>query len=49
VLQLRHGATAATPLPFTGLTDPQGVAVDGHGDVYITDAGRVPVVKLAVG
>jgi serine/threonine-protein kinase len=34
-------------LPFTGLTDPSGVEVDGAGGVYITDSGNNRVVKLA--
>jgi serine/threonine-protein kinase len=46
VLQLKADATAAIPLPFTGLNDPQGVGVDAAGDVYVTDVGSTPVVKL---
>jgi hypothetical protein len=34
-------------LAFSGLTDPQFVAVDGAGDVYVTDTGHSRVVKLA--
>ena len=48
VVRLPAGASAATPLSFTGLKDPQGVAVDAAGDVYVTDLGPAPVVKLAV-
>ena len=38
-----------TDLPLTGLKDPNGVAVDADGDVYITDAGNRRVLKLAPG
>jgi hypothetical protein len=38
-----------TVLPFTGLNDPQGVAVDSAATVYATDLGNRRVVKLAVG
>lgn len=38
-----------TVLPFTGLKDPTGVAVDAEGNVYITDAGNRRVLKLAAG
>ena len=36
-------------LPFTGLSDPSGVAVDGAGAVYVADLGRNRVFKLAAG
>jgi streptogramin lyase len=38
-----------TVLPFTGLKDPTGVAVDAEGNVYVTDAGNRRVLKLAAG
>jgi hypothetical protein len=38
-----------TDLPFTGLKDPNSVAVATNGDVYITDAGHRRVLKLGVG
>jgi serine/threonine-protein kinase len=38
-----------TDLPFTGLKDPNGVAVDTNGDVYITDSNTRQVLKLAAG
>ncbi|MFD9669458.1 serine/threonine-protein kinase PknD [Rhodococcus sp. NPDC059968] len=39
-----------TQLPFTGLNQPGGVAVDTAGNVYITDAqGNGRVLKLAAG
>ncbi len=36
-------------LPFTGLENPQRVAVDAKGDVYVTDTGNNRVLKLAAG
>ena len=36
-------------LPFTGLDNPQGVAVDAKGDVYVTDSGNNRVLELAAG
>ena len=38
-----------TVLPFTGLKDATGVAVDAQGDVYVTDAGNRRVLKLTAG
>jgi serine/threonine-protein kinase len=34
-------------LPFTGLSGPSGVAVDGAGNLYVTDYGNKRVLKLA--
>ncbi len=46
-------STAAPPsqevLPFTDLKDPDGVAVDAEGTVYVTDAGGNRVLALAGG
>jgi len=36
-------------LPFTGLGNPEGVAVDSAGTVYVTDYGYRRVLKLAAG
>ena len=36
-------------LPFTGLDDPEGVAVDAAGDLYVADYGNNRVLKLAAG
>ncbi len=36
-------------LPFTGLYTPEGVAVDGAGNLYVTDVNNHRLVKLAVG
>ena len=49
MLRLPAGAPAAIPLPFSGLNDPRGVAVDPEGDVYVIDRGNDRVLYLAVG
>jgi serine/threonine protein kinase, bacterial len=36
-------------LPFTGLIFPEGLAVDGAGNLYVTDTGNNRVLKLAAG
>ncbi|MGA7054271.1 MAG: serine/threonine-protein kinase PknD [Mycobacterium sp.] len=36
-------------LPFIGLDNPEEVAVDSKGDVYVTDSGNNRVLKLAAG
>ncbi len=46
VLKLPAGATAAFTLPFNGLKNPSGVAVDTAGNVYITDDNNNRVLKL---
>ena len=38
-----------TVLPFTGLSDPSGVAVSSAGDVYVTDYTNSRVLELAAG
>ena len=48
VLKLAAGASTPTVLPFTGLNDPTGVAVDSAGNVYVI-VGNHQVVKLATG
>jgi DNA-binding beta-propeller fold protein YncE len=48
VLQRRAGSTDTTELPFTGLNGPEGVAVDGAGNVYVIDnSGFGRIVKMA--
>ncbi|MEV6426347.1 serine/threonine-protein kinase PknD [Nocardia sp. NPDC051463] len=41
--------SSQTPLPFTGVSLPTGVAVDTAGNIYVTDIGNDRVVKLAAG
>ena len=41
--------TTQTVLPFTGLHNPGGVAVDSTGNLYVTDNGNSRVLKLAAG
>ena len=36
-------------LPFTGLSGPDGIAVDTLGDVFVTDSGNNRVLELAAG
>jgi streptogramin lyase len=36
-------------LPFTGLNDPRGVAVDTTGAVYVADSGNNRVLKMPAG
>jgi sugar lactone lactonase YvrE len=38
-----------TPLPFTGLTYPSGMAVNSAGDIFLTDGLNDRVLKLAAG
>jgi serine/threonine protein kinase, bacterial len=48
VVQQAAGSTnPQIVLPFTGLNNPHGVAVDNNGNVYVTDSGNNRVVKLA--
>ena len=49
VLKLAAGSGTQTVLPFTGLNEPAGVAVDTAGNVYVTDASNNRVLKLSVG
>lgn len=48
VLKLAPGSTTPTVLPFSGLYQPQGVAVDTNGAVYVSDFNN-RVVKLTAG
>ena len=54
VLMLTAGSTTQKVLPFTGrkspsLSNPNGLAVDSAGSVYITDIGDPRVLKLSPG
>lgn len=48
VVKLTAGSSAPTVLPFSGLYQPQGLAVDTNGAVYVADFNN-RVVKLAAG
>ncbi|KZS57329.1 serine/threonine protein kinase [Mycobacterium kansasii] len=48
VVKLASGSSTPTVLPFTGLYQPQGLAVDANGTVYVADFNN-RVVKLAAG
>jgi len=41
VLKLAAGSSTQAVLPFTGLGEPQGVAVDAAGNVYVIAGGQV--------
>jgi ipoprotein LpqH len=47
VLKLAAGSATPEVLPFTGLNNPDGVAVDTAGDLYVTDLNNNRVVKLS--
>ncbi|OBH52024.1 serine/threonine protein kinase [Mycobacterium mantenii] len=48
VVKLSTGTNATTVLPFNGLYQPQGLAVDGAGTVYVADFNN-RVVSMAAG
>jgi serine/threonine-protein kinase len=48
VVELPAGSSTPRVLPFSGLYQPQGLAVDGTGAVYVADFNN-RVVKLAAG
>jgi serine/threonine protein kinase, bacterial len=48
VVELAPGSSSPTVLPFTGLYQPQGLAVDNAGAVYVADFNN-RVVKLTAG
>ncbi|MBV9350620.1 MAG: protein kinase [Mycobacterium sp.] len=48
VVKLAAGSSTPTVLPFSGLYEPQGVAVDSNQTVYVTDFNN-RVVKLTAG
>ena len=41
--------TPQVELPFTGVNDPEGVAVDSAGNLYVADNGNSRVLKLPAG
>jgi serine/threonine-protein kinase len=47
--QTGRPAPRQATLPFTGLNNPDGVAVDSKGTVYVVDSGNYRVVALASG
>ncbi|OBI89552.1 hypothetical protein [Mycobacterium sp. 1245805.9] len=47
--QLKADQERQYALPFTGLRSPHGVAVDGAGNVYVSDTHTNRVLKLAAG
>jgi serine/threonine protein kinase, bacterial len=49
VVTLAAGSSAQSVPPFTGLSLPDGVAVDTAGNVYVADRGHNQVLKLAAG
>lgn len=48
VVKLAAGSGATTVLPFNGLYQPQGLAVDGAGTVYVADFNN-RVLSMAAG
>jgi serine/threonine-protein kinase len=48
VVKLTAGSNATTVLPFNGLYQPQGLAVDGAGTVYVADFNN-RVISMAPG
>jgi streptogramin lyase len=49
VFKLPAGATAPTTLPFIGLDGPGGLAIDGGGNIYVSNYRTNEVLKLAPG
>ncbi|OBB88080.1 serine/threonine protein kinase [Mycobacterium colombiense] len=47
-VKLTSGSNATTVLPFNGLYEPQGLAVDGAGTVYVADFNN-RVISMAAG
>jgi hypothetical protein len=49
VEELPAGGAAQKTLPFTGLSNPLGIAADGAGDVYVANFGANQVLEVAAG
>ena len=49
VVKLAPGSNNQTVLAFTGLKNPDGVAVDPAGNVFVTDTDNNRVLELAAG
>ena len=47
--QTAPGYGSQMVLPFSGLSEPQSVAVDAAGTLYVADSKNIRVVKLAAG
>jgi NHL repeat len=45
VLELPAGWPAPSELPFSSLNQPNAVAVDTTGDVYVTDGGKAKLPR----
>jgi sugar lactone lactonase YvrE len=46
---IAFGPGVQTTLPASGLTNPYGVAVDGAGDVFVSDPSNTRVVEIPAG
>ncbi|ORX21501.1 hypothetical protein AWC32_01060 [Mycobacterium xenopi] len=46
VLHWKTGMTAPEVLAFTGLSQPDGIALDGNSNVWVTDTGNNRVLQL---
>jgi sugar lactone lactonase YvrE len=49
VVSVTAGSSKGTILPFTGLSNADGVAVDSSGNVYVADTGNNAVLELQAG
>lgn len=46
VVEIEADTHRQSDLPFTGFADPEGVAVDGSGNIYVVNAGTSKAVRL---
>lgn len=49
ILRLAAGSDEQEVLPFSGLDQPEGIAVSSRGDVYVADTDNSRVVMLPAG